>query len=149
MKVLLILAAAVLWPHVAAATCKYGGVDYDDGSLTCQVGQTMQCADTAWKMTGQTCEDSVPRATISVIRASYDCESGGNWCEATSQIAGECNGKTQCSLTVDPWKTMCGDVCPGIKKNVKVNYECKLGTAKESRPWVTAADFAKLSLSCS
>jgi hypothetical protein len=60
--------------------------------------------------------------TIQAESATYGANCGAPHGNVTNHIAGECNGKSNCTYTVD--YTVIGDPAPGCVKDFDVRYTC-------------------------
>lgn len=85
-----------------------------------------------------------PRAKLQVFSARWDAIDGSGGCDATAQLTRACDGKSHCSIFVDPRYLCHGDPTPGEKKRLDIRYACD----GERRPPAVFEDFQEARLHC-
>jgi hypothetical protein len=85
-----------------------------------------------------------PRAKLQVFSARWDAIDGSGGCDATAQLTRACDGKSHCSIFVDPRYLCHGDPTPGEKKRLDIRYACD----GERRPAAVFEDFQEARLHC-
>ena len=68
--------------------------------------------------------------TLKIDRARV-VASNGRSCNVTRRVERACEGKSSCSVRIDD--RACGDLQPGTRKKVEIEYTCRFGEMEVTR----------------
>ncbi len=99
----------------------YSAAAYPDGSLA-QIG----CRPEHIQQPRQSVEfpPQHGRAQLQVLEARWEAIGGGGWCDATRQMAAQCDGKHECDVPVAVNYLCNGDPAYGKQKRLDVRFAC-------------------------